>query len=475
MNTSGTAMTTTMKARAALSRASSIEHDQRRDPVDHEEDGAPADEAADGADVARGAREQLPGVPVVVEPHVESLELRVQVVAERGLHAVGDDPEHVATDERCERLDDAEEERETGQRGDSRLVTVGERAVDHRLRHQRNGDGRDQADERDPGHDDERAAVRAQVRQDATKTSVTHGSPRANGHPPYDVAGERRCDFAVVCRRWRPGGATRSASRPGAAGAAPLAQPLARLGWSRVLRVPRVRSHADHRGRRLRARGRRRRRPAPGAQLRGRAPARGRDVHPVAGHADREGRYHRAVDHRGRRDPDRALERVGWDGGAGRRDQRRPRSAPGTDVREEAGQGPPAHARRGRDPERDAVPDHGGARAAPRRRSRDRRASGGEHPAVAGAGDRHDRRPGRALPRLGRAAAEGALRHRHAGDGGGNAGVARRIGVFAFYTANFARYSRTYGSLASIVVVLLWLYLSAFAVLLGAEVDGAID
>jgi membrane protein len=46
---------------------------------------------------------------------------------------------------------------------------------------------------------------------------------------------------------------------------------------------------------------------------------------------------------------------------------------------------------------------------------------------------------------------------------------------FAFYTANFSRYSRTYGSLASIVVVLLWLYLSAFAVLLGAEVDGAIE
>ena len=48
-------------------------------------------------------------------------------------------------------------------------------------------------------------------------------------------------------------------------------------------------------------------------------------------------------------------------------------------------------------------------------------------------------------------------------------------GGFAVYTSNFSRYSRTYGSLASIVVVLLWLYLSAFAVLLGAEIDGAID
>jgi membrane protein len=46
-------------------------------------------------------------------------------------------------------------------------------------------------------------------------------------------------------------------------------------------------------------------------------------------------------------------------------------------------------------------------------------------------------------------------------------------GLFAVYTANFSRYSKTYGSLSSIIVVLLWLYLSAFAVLIGAEVDGA--
>jgi membrane protein len=45
-------------------------------------------------------------------------------------------------------------------------------------------------------------------------------------------------------------------------------------------------------------------------------------------------------------------------------------------------------------------------------------------------------------------------------------------GLFAVYTANFASYSKTYGSLASIIVVLLWLYLSALAVLIGAEIDG---
>ena len=45
--------------------------------------------------------------------------------------------------------------------------------------------------------------------------------------------------------------------------------------------------------------------------------------------------------------------------------------------------------------------------------------------------------------------------------------------LFAVYTANFSSYSKTYGALASIVVVLLWLWLSSLSVLIGAEVDGA--
>jgi len=44
--------------------------------------------------------------------------------------------------------------------------------------------------------------------------------------------------------------------------------------------------------------------------------------------------------------------------------------------------------------------------------------------------------------------------------------------LFAVYTANFASYAETYGALATIVVVLLWLWLSALLVLVGAEVDG---
>ena len=45
--------------------------------------------------------------------------------------------------------------------------------------------------------------------------------------------------------------------------------------------------------------------------------------------------------------------------------------------------------------------------------------------------------------------------------------------LFAVYTANFSSYSKTYGALASIVVLLLWLWLSCLLVLIGAEVDGS--
>ena len=48
-------------------------------------------------------------------------------------------------------------------------------------------------------------------------------------------------------------------------------------------------------------------------------------------------------------------------------------------------------------------------------------------------------------------------------------------GLFAVYTSTFSSYSKTYGALASIVVVLLWLWLSSLFVLIGAEVDAERD
>jgi membrane protein len=44
-------------------------------------------------------------------------------------------------------------------------------------------------------------------------------------------------------------------------------------------------------------------------------------------------------------------------------------------------------------------------------------------------------------------------------------------GLFSLYTANFGRYDDTYGSLGAIVVAMLWLLLTAVAVVLGAELN----
>jgi membrane protein len=46
-------------------------------------------------------------------------------------------------------------------------------------------------------------------------------------------------------------------------------------------------------------------------------------------------------------------------------------------------------------------------------------------------------------------------------------------GLFTLYVRIFAGYDRTYGPLAAVVVLLVWLYLLSLAVLLGAEIDAA--
>lgn len=43
--------------------------------------------------------------------------------------------------------------------------------------------------------------------------------------------------------------------------------------------------------------------------------------------------------------------------------------------------------------------------------------------------------------------------------------------LFSLYTANFSTYDETYGSLGAVVVMMLWLFLTAYVVILGAEIN----
>jgi membrane protein len=47
--------------------------------------------------------------------------------------------------------------------------------------------------------------------------------------------------------------------------------------------------------------------------------------------------------------------------------------------------------------------------------------------------------------------------------------------AFALYASNFGSYDETYGSLAGVVVLMLWLYLTALVVVLGAELNAALE
>jgi len=46
---------------------------------------------------------------------------------------------------------------------------------------------------------------------------------------------------------------------------------------------------------------------------------------------------------------------------------------------------------------------------------------------------------------------------------------------FSFYVANFGSYNETYGSVGAIVVMLMWLWVSAYVVILGAELNAEIE
>jgi membrane protein len=47
--------------------------------------------------------------------------------------------------------------------------------------------------------------------------------------------------------------------------------------------------------------------------------------------------------------------------------------------------------------------------------------------------------------------------------------------LFQIYVANFANYSATYGSLGAVIALLMWFWISAFVVLVGAELNAEME
>lgn len=47
--------------------------------------------------------------------------------------------------------------------------------------------------------------------------------------------------------------------------------------------------------------------------------------------------------------------------------------------------------------------------------------------------------------------------------------------LFSLYVQNFGSYDQTFGSLAAVVILLMWLYLSAFVVCIGAEINAQLE
>jgi membrane protein len=48
-------------------------------------------------------------------------------------------------------------------------------------------------------------------------------------------------------------------------------------------------------------------------------------------------------------------------------------------------------------------------------------------------------------------------------------------GAFAFYTAHFDSFNKSWGSLSAVIVTMLWLWLTGLALLFGAELDSELE
>jgi membrane protein len=47
--------------------------------------------------------------------------------------------------------------------------------------------------------------------------------------------------------------------------------------------------------------------------------------------------------------------------------------------------------------------------------------------------------------------------------------------LFSFYASNFGNYNETYGSMGAVIILMMWFFISAYVVLLGAEINAEME
>ena len=126
------------------------------------------------SEMSEFARQQLPGLPPVVEPDLEALELFVEVVAQLGLDARRHPRQRETAAVRQRELDDRQHDCEHEQGHQPALVPVVDGTVDRGLGDEGYGElraDRDHCRSRDEGQS---LLVRAEIRENSPQCSLTH-------------------------------------------------------------------------------------------------------------------------------------------------------------------------------------------------------------------------------------------------------------------------------------------------------------
>src|SRR5581483_3180229 len=171
--------------------------DREGDDRLHEPDEPEAHEPAHRRNVGDCARQQLARLPVVVERHLQALEVRVEVVAQVGLHAQRRDAGEVPAHEDHRELEQPDHNQHRARLHELREVVMRDGPVDDVLDHLRDRSGHGETAQLSEAEDDHQAGVRAQVRQVPAQRYETHGSASLRASQFFEEVPSKRARRAL--------------------------------------------------------------------------------------------------------------------------------------------------------------------------------------------------------------------------------------------------------------------------------------